>query len=262
MSYTPVLPFGGYAGWSLLNRTMGRQMAAFTASPDIQRNETYFREKIGSIRTAEDLVSDRRLLSVALGAFGLEGDINNKYFILKVLNEGTLDSKSLANTLSDKSYLKLSEAFGFGDFSVPRTQLSDFADEILQKYEDRQFEAAVGAADDSLRLALSARRELPEIAAKQSTQRAGWYAVIGSRPMSSFLQTALGLPSEVAALNVDQQVEIYQKKAFEVFGTSDLALISGAESFEKLNRIYFARAQISEISFQSPGAVALALLQS
>ncbi len=262
MSYTPVLPFGGYAGWSLLNRTMGRQMAAFTASADIQRNETYFREKIGSIRTAEDLVSDRRLLSVALGAFGLEGDINNKHFILKVLNEGTLDSKSLANTLSDKSYLKLSEAFGFGDFSVPRTQLSDFADEILQKYESRQFEAAVGAADDSLRLALSARRELPEIAAKQSTQRAGWYAVIGSRPMSSFLQTALGLPSEVAALNVDQQVEIYQKKAFEVFGTSDLAVISGAESFEKLNRIYFARAQISEISLQSPGAVALALLQS
>lgn len=262
MSYTPILPFSGYAGWSLLNRTMERQMTAFTASQDIQRSETYFREKIGSIKTAEDLVADRRLLTVALGAFGLEGDINNKHFILKVLNEGTLESGSLANALSDKSYFKLSEAFGFGDFSVPRTQLSDFADEILQKYESRQFEAAVGEADDSLRLALSARRELPEIATKQSTQRAGWYAVIGSRPMSSYLQTALGLPSQVASLDVDQQVEIYRQKAFEVLGSSDLSVIAAGDSLEKLNRLYFARTQIAEVNFTSPAAVALTLLQS
>lgn len=262
MSYTPILPFSGYAGWSLLNRTMERQMAAFTASQDIQRTETYFREKIGSIKTAEDLVADRRLLTVALGAFGLDADINNKYFIRKVLNEGTLDSKSLANSLSDKSYFKLSEAFGFGDFSVPRTQLSEFADEILAKYENRQFEAAVGEADDSLRLALSAQRELPEIAATQSTQRAGWFSVIGSRPMSSYMQTVLGLPAEVAALDVDQQVEIYQKKAFEVLGSSDLSVITTGDSLERLNRIYFARAQIAEVSLKSHGAVALDLLRA
>ena len=41
------------------------------------------------MKSAADLVADRRLLKVALGAFGLEGEIDKKAFIRKVLEEGT-----------------------------------------------------------------------------------------------------------------------------------------------------------------------------
>ncbi len=84
MTYTPVLPVTGYAGWTLLNRTMAKQTAAFVKSPEIKRDEDYFRANIGKINTAADLVKDRRLLTVALGAFGLDADINNKAFIITV----------------------------------------------------------------------------------------------------------------------------------------------------------------------------------
>lgn len=263
MSYTPIIPASGYAGWKLLNRTMDTQKAAFAASAEIQRDEDYFREKIGSITTAEDLVSDRRLLKVALGAFGLDSDIDNKYFIRKVLEDGALDTDALANKLADKTYLKLTEAFGFGDFSTPRTVLSDFADEILAKYETRQFEIAVGDSDDTLRLALSAQRELPELAAKSSSNNTKWYSIIGSKSLSTVMRGALGLPASIASLDVDQQLTIYQDKAERLLGSSELSVLTTPDTLEKIVRNYLIRSQIDNAGTATNGqSIALHLLQA
>ena len=115
MSFQPVLPLAGYAGWSFLKRTLARQQVAQQASPVQQRDEAYFREKIGKVTTAEQLVSDKRLLRISLTAFGLEADQNSTAFIRKVLEGGTLKEGSLANRLADKQYQKFAAAFGFGD---------------------------------------------------------------------------------------------------------------------------------------------------
>ncbi|MEZ5684462.1 MAG: DUF1217 domain-containing protein [Paracoccaceae bacterium] len=262
MSYTPVIPLSGYAGWSFLNRTMEKQQAAFAASADIQRDETYFREKIGDVRSAEELVSDRRLLRVALGAYGLDDDIDNKYFIRKVLEEGSLDSESLANKMSDKRYLEFTIAFGFGDYDTPRTVMSDFADKLLARYEERQFEIAVGEVDDTLRLAMNAEREIPLLAAKTTSEKTKWYSIIGSDPLAAVFQTGLGLPASVGSLDVDQQVAIYQKKTEAMFGSSDPALFSDKDAVDKLVKNYLLLSQLSAGSSQSSGSVALQLLQA
>lgn len=262
MSYTPVVPFSGYAGWKFLSRTMEKQQATFVASAEIQRNEAYFREKIGSISTAEDLVADRRLLSVALGAFGLDDDINNKYFIRRVLEEGTLDDESFANKLSDKSYLSLSEAFGFGDYKTPRTALKGFADEILAKYETRQFEIAVGNADSSMRLALAVQRELPELAASASSESTKWYKIIGSSALSEAVRTALGLPDSVRSLDVDRQLTAYRQKSEQVFGSSDPSIFKDGDTLDKLVKLYLLRSQLTDTSSISGGSAALQLLQA
>lgn len=261
MTYSPIIPATGYAGWKLLNRTMDKQKATFVASAEIQRDEEYFRAKIGSVTTAEELVSDRRLMKVALGAFGLDADIDNKYFIRKVLEEGTLASDSLANKLADKTYLKFSAAFGFGDFSVPRTALSDFADEILGKYETRQFEIAVGDSDESLRLALSVQRELPDLAEDTASNNARWYSIIASNSLSTVLQSALGLPTSVESLDVDQQLEIYKQKAEGVFGTSDVSKLAESDNMERLVRLYLVRTQMDGTTSATGSSIALQLLQ-
>lgn len=261
MSYTPVIPFGGYAGWAFLNRTMEKQQAAFVASADIQRDELYFRENIGKIRTAEELVADRRLLGVALGAYGLDDDINNKFFIQKVLDEGSLDPDALANKLSDKRYLELTIAFGFGDYTTPRTVMSDFADKILTRYEERQFEIAVGSVDDTLRLAMNAEREIPILAAKDTSEKTKWYSIIGSEPLAAVFKTALGLPDSVGSLDVDQQVTIYQRKTEAIFGSADPAIFQNPETVDKLVKNYLLRSQISTFTAQGSGSVALQLLQ-
>lgn len=262
MSYQPIVPFSGFAGWSFLNRTMEKQQAAFSASSEIQRNEDYFREKIGSIKTAEELVGDRRLLSVALGAFGLDDDIDNKFFIRKVLDEGSLDGDALANKLSDKRYLALTQAFGFGDYTTPRTVLSNFPDEILGQYETRQFEIAVGNSDNDMRLALALQRDLPALAAKTNTETTKWYSIIGSSTMSTVFQTALGLPRSVGSLDVDAQVKMYAAKADQLFGSSDPAQFSDGETLEKLTRDFLLRSQLSTSGSISSGDAALTLLQN
>lgn len=262
MTYTPVVPLGGYAGWKFLSRTMEKQQATFVASAEIQRNEEYFREKIGEVKTAKELVSDRRLLTVALGAFGLDDDINNKYFVQKVLEEGTLDSDALANKLSDKRYLALSKAFGFGDFNTPRTVLSDFPDEILANYETRQFEIAVGDVDTTMRMVMTAQREIPELAAKTNSETTKWYTVIGSPTMSEVFRVGLGLPESVSALDVDQQVEIYRQKTDAMFGSTDPAIFTESEPMDKLLKTYLLRSEVNVSSSSASNSIALQLLNS
>lgn len=262
MSFTPLVPMGGYAGWAFLKRTMETQQQAFQAAPVLQRDEEYFREKIGSISSAEELVADRRLLKVALGAFGLDADINNKFFVKKVLEDGTLDKTDLANRLSDKQYLAMSQAFGFGDYTTPRTKMSDFADGILDKYRTRQFEIAVGEQNSDMRLAMNAARELPALAEKTTSDNAKWYSIMGSEPLRKVFQGAFGLPASFAAIDIDQQLGVLKDKAASVFGDSSAAQFSDPETVDKLIRRFMALSQTTTgIPANAKGAGALQILQ-
>lgn len=263
MSFTPVVPFGGYPGWSFLIRSREAQKAAFVASASVQRDEAYFREKIGGVSTAQALVADRRLVSVALAAFGLEADIDNRYFLRKVLEDGTLKSDALGNKLADKRYLEFSKAFGFGDYATPRTVLSDFADTILASYETRRFEAAVGAQDNSMRLALNAERELGALARRAVSDDAKWFHVMGLPPLREVFQTAFGLPASFAALDLDRQMDALRNRAERVLGSSEISQFSDPERIADLVRLYLLRAETSANAVgYSPRSAALALLQT
>lgn len=262
MSFSPILPFGGYSGWSFLKRTLPAQTEAFRANPSLARDEDYFRAKIGSVKTADDLVSDRRLLKVALGAYGLDADIENRYFIKKVLEDGTLDTGALANKLADKQYRAFSSGLGFGDYDIPRTQLSDFADKTLAAYRIRQFETAVGEQDDNLRLAMNAERELSALASRTSSDETKWFTIMGSTPLRQVFEKALGLPNSFASLDLDQQLNTLQDKTKRAFGSDQVAQFDDPEKVEALIRRFLIRSEaVASFSSTSPGAVALSLLQ-
>lgn len=261
MSFVPVVPISGYAGWKFLGRTMEKQQAAFTISATLKREEDYFRTRIGQIDTAEDLVADRRLLKVALGAFGLDADIGNRYFIRKILEDGSLSTDALANKLSDKQYLAFTKAFGFGDYATPRTKLSNFADTILTSYKNRQFEIAVGQTNDDFRLALNAQRALPDLAVKATSEKTKWFSILGSEPLRTVFESALGLPSSISAIDLDQQVTAFGQKAKVVFGSSDPSKFADPEQVEKLVRLFLLRSEVQGRATIS-GPTALQLLQN
>lgn len=263
MSFVPSLPLGGYAGWALLKRTLPAQTAAFVKSPEIKRDEDYFRANIAKIKTADALVSDRRLLKVALGAFGLDGDINNKAFIRKVLADGTLTTGALANRLADKQYQKFSAAFGFGDFPTPSTQISTFPDKILEAYETRQFESAIGDQNADMRLALNAQRELPAIAAKAgSSEDTKWFTIMGNAPLRKVFEKALGLPSSLGTLDLDQQLAAFKSKAATQLGSDQVSQFADTGKVETLIRRFLIRSEADSYSAQSgASANALAMMQ-
>ena len=263
MTFSPIVPFGGFAGWAFLKRTMPAQRSTFDATATVKRDADYFRANIGKINSAEELVKDRRLLQVALGAYGLEGDIDNKYFIKKVLADGTLTGGALANRLANKQYEKLSAAFGFGDFSTPRNKLSDFADKTLALYKDRQFETAVGDQNGDYRMALNAERELPALAAKSSSEDTLWYTVLGNVPLRRVFERAMGLPQSFGTIDLDQQLSTMKTRLEARFGSDSLRQFTDPAKVESLVRRFLVQSDVANSSAQSSRAsAALQLLQS
>ena len=261
--FQPTVPISGYAGWVFLQRTAETQIDAFERSPQIEREVAYFKENIGNIRTAEELVSDHTLLKVALGAYGLEEDLPNKYYIQKILDEGVLESESLANKLSDKRYFALSKAFGFGDFNVANTQLSTFADETTALYIERSFEVAVGNQEPNLRLAMSLERDLEVINSASGTEDTPWLSVMGNAPLRKVFETALGLPASFATLDLDYQLTVFRDRTSAQFGDSEISQFSDPEKREDLIRNFLLRASLTEgAGAPSSAQNALSLLQA
>lgn len=261
MTFQPVVPLGGYAGWLFLERTADSQREAFSESAEVVRVTDTFRERIGEITTAEDLVADRELLSVALGAFGLDDDINNSFFIRKILEEGTTDSDALANKLSDSRYSEFSAAFGFGEIGPPRTGLSVFPDEIIDRYEAEQFEIAVGEQDNDLRIALNLGTALDDVIAANTTNNARWYSMMGNTALRTTFETALGFPSSFGTIDIDQQLDQFKARAERTFGTDQIEDLTSEENQEKMIRLYMLRSEINAYSSVSGASVALTLLQ-
>lgn len=262
MTFAPIIPFSGYSGWAFLKRTQVTQRAAMDVTPKAKSDEDYFRKSIGKVNSAEELVADRRLLQVALGAFGLEGDINNKYFIKKVLADGTLTDGALSSRLANKQYEKLSAAFGFGDFSTPRNKLSDFADKTLALFKERQFEAAVGDQNADYRIALNAERELAALARKSSSEDTLWYTVLGNIPLRRVFEGALGLPRSFGSIDLDQQLTTMKSRLEARTGSNSLRQFADPAKLESIIRRFLVQTDVANSSAQSSLGSALELLQA
>ncbi|MCF6316051.1 MAG: DUF1217 domain-containing protein [Marinosulfonomonas sp.] len=261
--FQPVVPFGGFSGWSFLTRTLDNQKEAFANSSEIAREVDYFKENISKIQTAEDLVADRRLLKVALESFGLGEDINNKFFIRKVLEDGTSEDDALANRLSDKRYLEFSKAFGFGDLPAPNTVLSDFGSKITSAFKERQFEAAIGDQNEDFRLALGIERDLTDIAGKDLQEDTLWFTVMGNPPLRKVFETAFNLPESFGALDLDKQLETLKDKAQSAFGDSGIKQFASTEKLKDLTQLFLLRADVQALNLNlGSSQTALTLLQN
>ncbi len=241
MTYTPVIPLTGYAGWKFLARTEATQRQTF-ASSSKATDEAYFREKIATVTSAEELVGDYRLLRVVADAFGLSEDTGKKYLLTRVLAEGSSDDDALANKLSDKRYLALSRAFGFGEGEVLKVRAAGFADRILVAARENAFQDAVGAQNTSLGLALKVRDELPALASAETSDRTKWYSILGSTSMRTVFEGTFGLPDSISAIDIDRQAEIFEDKSKIYLGVSGAADLADPDTVEKLIRLYLLRA--------------------
>ncbi len=259
--FQPVIPGSGLAGWRFLERTYATQRVSFDRSPELVRDTDYFAAKIGTIKTADALVSDRRLLRVALGAFGLQDDLNSRALIRKVLEDGTARSDALANRLSDDRYRAFSRAFGFGEVGGARTGDPGFASGIVDSFRARSFEVAVGDQNNGFRLALNARRDLAAIATSTQSEDTKWFRIMGSPPLRQVMETALGLPSSFGQLDIDRQLEVFQDRSNRQLGLKALADLAEPTAMDRLVQRFLLRSDNSSGASSSPFSIALTLLR-
>lgn len=263
MSFSPVIPTSGLAGWAFLTRTRARQEAGFANNPMLARDVTHFREKFPQIETAEALVSDRRLLRIALGAFGLQDEIDNRAFIRRVLEDGTTDRRALANRLTDKRYLAFATAFSHLTPQAGAPPAADLTDQIISKFQTREFEIAVGAQDQTLRMSLALQRELPQLLDQYASDDARWFGALGNPPLRAVLETALGLPREFGTLDLDDQVTRMRSAMQRQFGSSQIEGLATPEIMEKLTTRFLVMSQLRDTqTVMSGAATALTLLTS
>ncbi len=246
----------GLLGWKIVQRTEARQIETVARDPVVQRSVTYFRENIARAAKAEELVKDYRLLSTALSAFGLEADLPNKAFIQKVLESDTSDKSSLVNRLADKRYLRLAEAFGYGADKPAK----NLADTVGTAFVQREFERRIGESDENLRLGLNARRELQQLAGRDSSDRTLWFEVIGNAPLRKVFQGAFGFSASYGRLPIDRQLEEYTKASERLLGTSSFKDMSSPETVDKLIRTFMARSQLEANPVANRYSAALTLL--
>lgn len=260
MTYQILTGTGGLAGWNLLQRTATQQKQLLAADPIAERSTSYFRDNIARTGQAADLVSDYRLLSVALGAHGLESDIGSKAFIRKVLESPRSDDDALVNRLSDKRYLRLANSFGF-DNGAQMVNSPRFAERMIAQYIDREFERRVGEGDQNLRLALNAQRELRQMAGRNSSDNTLWYEVMGNPPLRKVFEQAFGFSSAYGKLPIDRQLAEFTSKAEAVLGSSSFDNIATEAGINKLVQTFLLRSQLSDGGASSPYATALTLLR-
>lgn len=257
MSFSPVLPASGTLGWSYLKQSGAAQQVAFARSPDIKRDADYFKANIGKIDTARQLVADRRLLRISLEAFGLEGDLESRAFVQKVLEEGTLKAGAFALRLTDPRYKALAETFGFGNFAVPGTKLSDFPDKLIAQWQERRFEAAVGDRNPDFRLALNARRELAALSSGNMAENTRWLKIIGNVPLRTVMQKALNIPPGLASLDLDRQLATFKTKANALLGSDSVSQFQSGDKVDEVIRRFLIR---SDQTAQGPQSAALGIL--
>jgi hypothetical protein len=262
MSFQPVIPMNGYAGWRFLERTIDNQAERHAQTPMAQRDEAYFRDNIGRTDTAADLVADRRLLRVALSAFGLGDDLPNRAFIQRILESPMDEPRSFANRLSDKRYAEFARAFGFADPAGPKTGDKGFAERIVTAFHSRQFEIAVGEQDESMRMALALRRDLVELAGRDMTEDARWLRILGTPSLRKVFEAAFQLPTGFGQADLDRQMSVMKDRTRRTFGEGGVAQFSDPEKLNALIRRYFVGEQLREIqSFRGPSAALTLLME-
>jgi hypothetical protein len=260
MPLTPVIPTTGVAGWSFLQRTLEQQTEVFNRSPDIALQLEYFEENIGAVETLDDLMGDRRLLQVALGAFGLEEELDKGAFVRKMLEEGTEDSSAFAVRINNSDYIDLVEFVGVDSEGGVSFSESDIAT-MKSQFQRQSFETEVGTVNDTMRLALNFEREIADIAGQDLSENAGWFRAIGSIPLRTVIEGAFNLPEEFSALDIDRQKEILSDNANKLFGEKTVDVFSDPENVQTMINRYLLREQInSGPSASTPGYAALSIL--
>ncbi|MCQ8185501.1 DUF1217 domain-containing protein [Parvularcula maris] len=169
-----------------------------------EREIQYFRENIGNVSSAEELLADERLYRFALTAFDLESQVDSRALVKKVLEEGVADPDSLANKLVDKKFRDFARAFAFAESGDRNVRNPNFAEEVIGKYRRVKLEGDAGEDNIGVRLAAYFDRKAPGLTS--------WFSVLGDKALREVIFTALDLPDEMQRTNPDKLAEIFEDR--------------------------------------------------
>lgn len=235
----------------LIDSTHDKQIETMSSSGQYARAVETFKERIGSISSPEELVKDYEVYSFVMKAFDLEDQIFGRAMIRKILESDPADKSSLVNKLTDDRFTDLNEAMGFtaegGEQVVPDFTDADWQQGIIDKFFEQTLTNSYSDENENVGVALTFRDKVDSID--------NWFDVLKNEDLSTFFRTALGLPKEMASIDVDRQAQLLAK-------SYDLSKLSDPDEQERLMTQFMAIADVENPQTSNIKSAALTILQS
>ncbi len=192
-----------YTSYKLITADLQTSLKRVSEQPDVKRETEYYLAKIGSVKSVDEFFADDRLYNYAMKAHGLEDMAYAKAFMRKVLTEGVDDKEAFANQLSDTRYKELAESLNFARHGELATTFERAQKGVVDKYTRQTLEVSAGEDNTGVRLALYFERMASSITSG--------YSIIADDALAQVVRTALQLPAEFAATDIDRQAEFYEQ---------------------------------------------------
>jgi hypothetical protein len=173
-------------------------------------DDTYYATTIGSVKTVDDFLKDKRLVTFALDAYGLQDKNLSNDDLRKILTSDPTDPNSYINKPENSKYRPMALAFNFdGDGNLvptPEQQVQTRGQMVATTdlYARQTLEEEAGNQDEGARLALYFQRLAPTITSA--------YSILGDKALLQVAQTALGLPTSMSNADIEQQAKMITDK--------------------------------------------------
>jgi hypothetical protein len=233
----------------LFDTTRAQQLEQLQAEPRNQRAVERFLSDIGSITTPKELIENFEVYSFVMRAFDLSDQIFGRGMMRRILEADPSDESSLVNRLTDGRFREIHEALGFTTAdgpTVPNFEDPRWQQAIVSRYFDQELENAIGEQNSTVGTVLSLRRQVSELTS--------WFDVLKDREMTEFFRTALGLPEQMASVDLDRQRAIFEREF-------DLASLSDPSVLDRLITRYMAISDVTNPQSVT-GSSALSILQN
>ncbi|NBN64844.1 DUF1217 domain-containing protein [Pannonibacter tanglangensis] len=196
--------------YQMVTGNLNRSLKVTAQDPQVARESAYYLKMIGSIKSIDEFLENDRVYAFAMKAMGLEDMTYAKAFMKKALEGGVDKRDSFANRLADKRYAEFVKTFNFSRYGATTTTFSRTQKPIVDAYVRQTLEVQSGESNEAVRLALYFARKAGSL--KNS------YEVLADRALQQVVLTALGLPKEFAAANIDKQAAVITNRVkFEDF---------------------------------------------
>lgn len=192
----------GNLALKLVDATESKEQTLMRSQPQNAREIDYFMENISKVETVDDLMEDYQLYSFVMKAHDLEDQIFGKAMMEQILKSNIEDDDALVNKLTDSRFTDLYNGMGFGANGTTNlnTVVESWKTGIVDKFIDTQYVNDKAEENEAVGIALDFRRNAPEIT--------NAYDILKDTDMAAFVRTVLGLPEEMAALDIDRQAAI------------------------------------------------------
>lgn len=190
--------------YKLITDNLPKSLERVSARADIARETKYYLDNIGKIETAEQFVSNSRLLNYAMTAFGLKDMAYAKGLVRKLLSEGVDSTSSFANRLADNRFRDFARTLDFKSFGVATTSFDRAQQGIVDRYLRQQLETTEGEQSETVRLALYFQRTAANIT--------NTYEILADAALTKVVQTALGLSSVLSAQSLEKQSAVIAER--------------------------------------------------